>query len=61
MREIPFIGSLSTTPTWIGPSFHLDFRVILHTIISTLRSKGGGTSVMVYKMASGECSKNRKM
>ena len=29
-------------------------------IISTLRSKGG-TSVMVDKMAIGECPKNRKM
>ena len=36
MREIPFIGSLSTTPTWIGPFFHLDFRVILHSGIFIL-------------------------
>ena len=36
MREIPFIGSLSTTPTFIGPSFHWDFRVILHSGIFTL-------------------------
>ena len=36
MREIPFIGSLSTTPTWIGSFFHLDFRVILHSGIFIL-------------------------
>ena len=42
MREIPFIGSLFTSPTWIGPFFHLDFRVILHNgifiLFPTIRS-----------------------
>ena len=36
IREITFMGSLSTTPTWIGPFFHWDFRVILHSSIFTL-------------------------